>query len=182
MRPALSAALCAALTAAYSQPGVPPQCLDSLECVFHRAADDGLAADYFWDLRSLCAGPGSEYVAQRDPTCVSDPTTGACPSYCMGDCRANQEARVVLNVCGTVAGPVAPVDENTCPAGSGQCPNGVGSAQLSPMPASHGVAVQVRAPIALRAPIWASPLPFLLRLLLRSPPSSHGLVYPSAVH
>jgi hypothetical protein len=136
----------------YSQPGIPPQCLAGYECIFSRfPTDSGLSAQYTWDLRPLCAGAGSEYIAQRDPSCVNDPITGLCPSRCY-DCTADKTARIRFNVCGTVSGPVAPVKEENCPGGAGNCPNGVGSAQEIPIPASRGVALQVRAALCARMP------------------------------
>ena len=130
----------------YYQPGLPPQCFDAYQCIFSRfPTDTGLSAPYTWDLRPLCAGAGSEYIVQRDPSCVNDPITGLCPSRCL-DCKADKTARIRFNVCGTVSGPVAPVKEENCPGGAGNCPNGVGSAQELPIPASRGVALQVRAP------------------------------------
>jgi len=41
-----------ALADAY-RPGVPPQCFDEYQCIFHRFNLGGL--EYIWDLRSLCA-------------------------------------------------------------------------------------------------------------------------------
>jgi hypothetical protein len=142
MRPLAHFAL-AAGAAAYSQPGVPPQCLDSYACLFHAGSAAGLDADYYWDLRPLCARAGSEYVAQRDPSCVVDAATGQCPGRCL-DCDADKTPRLRFNVCGTVSGPIAPVKEEACPPGAGDCPAGVGSLQEMPIPASHGVAVMVR--------------------------------------
>ena len=138
--------------AAYYQPGDPPQCFDGYQCIFTRfnLTDTGLkdqyVYQYVWDLRSLCKGAGSEYVVGRDPACVFDPKTGSCPSQCLGDC-GDRTPKIRFNVCGTVSGPVAPVKEENCPNPDPQnpgCPNGVGSAQEIPIPASHGVAVQVR--------------------------------------
>jgi hypothetical protein len=135
-----------AAASAYSQPGVPPQCLDGYQCQFFRfPSETGLTTAYTWDLRPLCAGAGGEYIASRDPTCKVDPVTLICPSRCY-DCKDDKTAQIRFNVCGTVAGPVAPVKEENCPAGDPAtlCPGGVGSAQELPIPASHGVAVQVR--------------------------------------
>ena len=145
MRAALLAFVASSATA-YYQPGDPPQCFDDYQCIFSRFNLTGLKAQYVWDVRNLCLGPGSEYVVGRNPTCVVDQTTGTCPPQCFGDC-GDQTPRIRFNVCGTVSGPVAPVKEENCPNPDPQnpgCPNGVGSAQEIPIPASHGVAVQVR--------------------------------------
>ena len=129
--------------AAYYQPGDPPQCLDGYQCIFQRSpTPEGLSLGYTWDLRPLCAAAGGEYVAGRDTTCLVD-ANGICPSRCNNDCKADKSQKIRFNVCGTVSGPVAPVNEDGCPDGQ-TCTNGVGSPQEIPIPASHGVAVQVR--------------------------------------
>jgi hypothetical protein len=146
MRAALLAFIASSATA-YYQPGDPPQCIDGYQCIFSRfPTDTGLSSQYIWDLRSLCQGAGSEFIAQRDPTCVAD-GQGVCPSRCF-DCKGDKSARIRFNVCGTVSGPVAPVNEMNCPANAAVpgCPGGVGSLQEIPIPASHGMAVQVRSP------------------------------------
>ncbi len=151
MRAALLAIIASTATA-YYQPGDPPQCFDEYQCIFSRfPTATGLSSQYIWDLTKLCQGAGSEFIAQRDPTCVVDVVTGICPSRCY-DCNPDKTIAIRFNVCGTVSGPIAPVKEENCPAGDGNCPNGVGSAQEIPIPASHGVAVQVR------VPIWESSL------------------------
>ena len=107
------------------------ECFDDYQCVFHRfPAETGLSAEYSWDLRSLCADAGTEYVAALDPSCVLDPN-GNCPAGC-GNC--DPKAQIQFNICGTVAGPIAPVNDGGT--------NGTGSPQLIPLPHSHGVAVQ----------------------------------------
>jgi len=129
---------------AYYQPGDPPQCFDEYQCVFFRfPVEIGLKSAYTWDLRSLCAGAGGEYIAGKDPNCIVDPTTQICPPGCYNDCKPDKSPKIRFNICGTVAGPLAPVKEENCPGGDpSNCPSGVGSMQELPIPASHGVAVQ----------------------------------------
>ena len=154
---------------AYYQPGDPPQCFDEYQCVFFRfPVEIGLKSAYTWDLRSLCAGEGSEYIAGKDPNCVLS-ATGVCPPGCYNDCKPDKSPKIRFNICGTVSGPLAPVKEENCPGGDPtQCPGGVGSMQELPIPASHGVAVQVRfsalrsvCALGLRNERTSSPLPLL---------------------
>ena len=153
------AALLLPLVAAYVQPGDPPQCFEDCElatrhsaccsrscishphsrhaapppdqCNFHRfPSDTGLPVEYSWDVFNLCASAGNEYVASIDPGCISANGTCLCNS-----CDPN--ARLRFNVCGTVAGPIAPVAES-----GSSSPSGVGDPQQLPLPHSHGVALQ----------------------------------------
>ncbi len=97
-----------ALTGAY-RPGVPPQCFDEYQCVFYRFNLSGL--EYIWDLRSLCAGPNSEYRASQNGN-----APGSFP-------------QIRFNVCGTVAKPIAPLNDTR-------------TGMRLPLPHSHGVAIQ----------------------------------------
>jgi len=123
----------------YDQPGVPPQCFEEWQCVFQRK--EGLPANYVWDLRPLCKGAGREFIANKDPACVStgQPTGWTCPSYC-GNCDPTN-SNIRFNVCGTVSDALAPVNEED-PSCQGQ-PGGINCPQELPIPHSHGVGIQL---------------------------------------
>ena len=121
MPPRAVFALALSAAAAYEQPGVPPQCFPAAQSIFSRyPSENGLAAEWTWDLRPLCAIAGAEYLS-RPPATAGD-----------------QNPRIRFNICGTVSTPIAPVDETPNP----DFPNGV---QRLPIPHSHGVGIQVRA-------------------------------------
>ncbi len=91
-------------------PGIPPQCFEPHQCVFYRTFNSVLTS---WDLNSLCAGADSEYrsINSGNPQGVNYP-------------------QIRFNVCGTVAKPIAPLDDTL-------------AKMRLPLPHSHGAAIQV---------------------------------------
>jgi hypothetical protein len=89
---------------------------------------------YVWDLHSLAAEAGSEYVAWKDGCNPAVPGSGdpsLCPTY-----PANSYQDIIFNVCGTVSKAIAPVSCVNNAAGDSTC------FQWPVVPHSHGVAVQ----------------------------------------
>jgi hypothetical protein len=126
----------------YYQPGAPPQCFDESQCLFQaRPSATGLNASYAWDLRPLCKSAGAEFIANKDPACIStgQPSGWTCPPRC-GNCDPTN-ANIRFNICGTVSGAIAPVNEDD-PSCTGQ--GGVNCPQELPIPHSHGIGIQVR--------------------------------------
>jgi hypothetical protein len=104
-------------------------------CLFTRNISNTF---YVWDLHSLAAGAGSEYIVWKDG-CNPDVDGSGDPSVCPPkyDPSAYNYQDIIFNVCGTVSTPIA---EMVC--------NGALSAancfqKPAPRPHSHGVAVQV---------------------------------------
>jgi len=102
-----------AVSAAF-RPGVPPQCFDQFNCIFHRSQLG--AKGYSWDLINLCMPAGQEYQ-----TYSAGQAPGTFP-------------KVIFNICGSVSQAVAPCKDKT----TTDCDNG----QIMPMPHSHGVVIQ----------------------------------------
>jgi len=111
--------------------GVPPQCFDEYQCIYHRSNQPYTTSKqpfWSWDFRSLCKPAGQEYVAFAIPPAPSpgvSPSASPSPSY---------HPRIIFNICGTVAQVVAPYLPTPLQPGT--------ASMKLPLPHSHGTAVQ----------------------------------------